>query len=163
MSSEDCREKLWAMIKDCRFAMLVTVEGDGALRSRPMTSVQKEFDGSLWFFASAQSPAVAAIAGHADVCLAYADADAADFVSISGTASVEHEIARKQALWNPIVQAWFPQGAESSDVVLIRVAANHAEYWDANSSKLVELYSLASALIKGTTPKHMGEHRHVAL
>lgn len=162
-ANQDAYRKLWSLIKHCRFAMMVTVEGDGALRSRPMTTVQKDFDGTLWFFAPTDSAAVTAIHSYPEVCLAYADSKDADFVSVSGNGSIESDSAIKQKLWNPMLQAWFPQGPQSSDVVLIRIDANHAEYWDSNSNKLVQLYSLASALMTGTRPKHMGTHRSVTL
>jgi len=162
-TNQDAYQKLWSLIKHCRFAMMVTMEGDGALRSRPMSTVNKEFAGALWFFTPADSAAVAAIASHPDVCLAYADSKDADFVSVSGNGSIESDANLKQELWNPMVQAWFPQGPQSSDVVLIRVDANHAEYWDSTSNKLVQLYSLASALMQGSAPKHMGTHRSLTL
>lgn len=161
-SKHDVYQKLWDMIRECRFAMLVTVEADGELRARPMTSVQKEFGGTLWFFAASNSAAVSSIDAHPDVCLAYSDSADADFVSVSGKATVEFDVDRKHKLWNPMVQAWFPQGPESSEVALIRVDANHAEYWDSTSNKLVQLYSLATAFVTGNQPRHMGEHRSVS-
>jgi len=60
-------------------------------------------------------------------------------------------------------QGWFPQGPEAPDVVLIRVTAQHGEYWDSSSSKLVQLFSIAKAVAGSTTPEGLGEHREVAL
>jgi len=161
--AESARGKLWAMIEEYRFAMLTTQESGAALRSRPMTTLKREFDGTLWFFAKADSAAVTSLSAHPQVCLSYSDSDNLDFVCVAGPAVAVTEVAKKRELWNPAVQAWFPEGAESPLNVLIKVTPDHAEYWDSKSNKLVQLFTLAKALATGTQPRDMGEHRNVPL
>jgi len=163
MSDEkQARDKLWEMIKRTRFAMFVTVEPDGALRSRPMTPIQKEFDGNLWFFAKADTDVVRAVQANAEVCLTYGNSSAADFVSVSGHASVVTDVNQKRELWSTSVQAWLPEGPESPSVVLLAVRAQSGEYWN-SENQWVTLFSVARALSTSTTPKNVGEHRKVAL
>ncbi len=157
------RAKLWRMIKKYRFAMLATHEAGHVLRSRPMTTIDRDFDGSLWFFAKADSAAVEAIALHPQVCLSYSDSDDFDFVCVAGPAAIVADAAKKQELWKPAVQAWFPEGPDSAENVLIKVSPDHAEYWDSKSNKLVQLFSLAKALATGIPPHDIGEHRQVPL
>ena len=157
------REKLGALIRKYRFAMLTTREGDGALRSRPMTTIERDFDGALWFFAPTASSTVDALKEHEDVCLSYADSENFDFVCVAGRAEIVADPAMKRELWKPQVQAWFPQGPDAPSTVLIKVMPAHAEYWDSNSSKLVQLFSMAKALATGTEPRGIGEHRKVDL
>lgn len=159
----NARSKLWGMINKYRFAMLTTQEGSGALRSRPMTTIDHEFDGSLWFFAAYHSAAATALTAHPQVCLSYGDSANADFVCVAGVGSVVTEVAKKKELWNSMVQVWFPEGPESPRTVLIKVVADHAEYWDSTSNKLVQLFGMAKALATGTPPDHLGEHRTVPL
>jgi len=161
-SFDESHAKLWEIIKSSRFAMLTTIE-DGALRARPMTTVQKDFGGTLWFFAPAHSAVAHAIESNEQVCVAYANADKADFVSMSGVASLVNHAAIKEKLWSPMVQAWFPQGASSQEVALIKVDITNAEYWDSIGNKLVHLYSMARAYVRGTTPKNISEHRQVKM
>jgi general stress protein 26 len=162
MDNSNPREKLYSLIKKYRFAMLTTNEG-GALRSRPMTTIDRDFDGSLWFFAKADSATVTALGAHSGVCLSYSDSDNFDFVCVAGQASVVTDVAKKSELWKPAVQAWFPEGAESPLNVLIKVTPDHAEYWDSKSNKLTQLFSMAKALATGTPPNDMGEHQNVPL
>ena len=162
MEQQETYEKLWGMIKKYRFAMMTTLEG-AALRSRPMTTIEQDFDGSLWFFAKTDSAAVAALATHPEVCLSYSDSGNFDFVSVAGTTNVVRETAKKRELWKPAVQAWFPEGPDSADNVLLQVTPDHAEYWDSKSNRLVQLFSLAKALATGTPPNDMGEHRTVTM
>jgi general stress protein 26 len=161
--ADPAREKLWQLIQKHRFAMLTTHEEGGVLRSRPMTTIDHDFDGSLWFFAKADSETVAAIGLREQVCLAYADSGAVEFVSVGGVASVVTDVEKKRALWNKGVQAWFPEGPDSDLNVLIRVDADHAEFWDSTASRLVRLFSLARALATDVPPRGMGEHRSVEL
>jgi len=156
------RGKLWSMIRKHRFAMMTTQEG-GDLRSRPMTTIDRDFDGSLWFFAKADSATVSALTARPQVCLSYSDPEAFDFVCVAGPAWRVTEVAKKKDLWTPAVQAWFPEGAESPLNVLVKVTPDHAEYWDSKSNKLVQIFSMAKALATGTPPRDLGEHRHVPM
>jgi general stress protein 26 len=160
---ESAREKLWGLVKKYRYAMLTTQEAGEALRSRPMTTIEREYDGTLWFFAAADSTAATALGDHPQICLTYSNTDNFDFVTVSGSAEVITDVARKKALWQPAVQAWFPQGPDSAHNVLIKVTPEQAEYWDSKSNKLVQLFSIAKALATGTTPRDLGEHRSVPM
>jgi len=157
------REKLWGLIEKYRYAMLTTQEDDHKLRSRPMTTIEREYDGSLWFFTATDSAAAAALHDHPQVCLTYSDSENFDFVTVSGAATLITDVGRKKELWKPAVQAWFPEGPDSPHNALIKVTPEAAEYWDSTSNKLKHLFKLAKALATGTTPRDLGEHRNVAL
>ncbi len=151
------------MIKSYRFAMFTTREQGDVLRSRPMTTIQQDFDGTLWFFAAAESDVVRSIERYAQVSLSYGNSNQADFVCVAGPATVVDDVQCKEALWNPMVQAWYPQGPDADSVVLIKVRADHAEYWDSDCSKLVQLLSMVKAVANGSQPRAMGEHRKVSM
>ncbi len=110
-------EKLWTMINKARFAMFTTQEDGGVLRSRPMTTVQNRFDGSLWFFAKSDADIVRAIQRHARVSLSYGNSTSADFVAVSGTARIVTDVEKKRELWSAAVKAWFPEGPDAPTVV----------------------------------------------
>ena len=158
---DSSRKRLWEMVKKHRFAMMTSMNGE-KLRSRPMTTIEREGD-TLWFFAQSDSEVINEFEHQPQVCLSYSDASSQDFVSITGKALIVRDVAKKRALWNPMVQAWLPEGAESPHVVLIEVVPDHAEYWDGNSSKLVQIFSYAKALASGKPPHDISEHRDVPL
>lgn len=157
------RETLWKMLKSYRIAMFTTRERADVLRSRPMTMIQEDFDGMLWFFAAAASDVVRAIDRYAQVSLSFGNSNEADFVCVAGPATIVEDTESKRALWSPMVQAWFPQGPETDSAVLIKVRADHAEYWDSNHGRLVQLLSMVKAAATGTQPRHVGEHRAISL
>ncbi len=161
-AKDDPYDKLWGMINKARFAVFTTQEEDGALRSRPMTTVQNRFDGSLWFFAKSDTDIVRAVRRHPQVSLSYGDSTSADFAAVSGTATIVSEAAKKRELWSDSVTGWLSEGPESPGVVLIDVEAHHGEYWD-SSAKLVQLFSVARALAISDKPTGVAEHRKLAL
>ncbi len=57
--------RLWDMIKDIKYGMFTARHGDGHLHSRPMTTLNDQRDGVLWFFMSKSSEPVLDISQHA--------------------------------------------------------------------------------------------------
>jgi general stress protein 26 len=159
------RDHLWSLIKDIRFAMFTARDSSGSLYSRPMTTQNKAIDedSSLWFFMSARSEPVSDLTNEPEVNIAYADPDADSYVSVSGTATIANNPAKKQQLWSKMAEAWFPGGVDDPDLALIQVRITHASYWDVKESKLVQLFKMAKAAVTGKPPTNMGEHADVRL
>jgi general stress protein 26 len=159
------RELLWDLIKDIKFAMFTTRHSNGHLHARPMTTQNKRMDedDSLWFFMSRSSEPVADIEADPGVNVVYADPGADSYVSVSGTARVVENAAKKEKLWNKFNEAWFPGGASDPDLALVQVQITHANYWDVKSSKLVQLFAMAKAAVTGRPPRNLGTHGEVRM
>lgn len=163
--TEDSREKLWELIKDIRFAMFTTRHPNGHLHSRPWTTQNSSVDqdSSLWFFASLKSEPVADLKTEPNVNVGYADTGADSYVSVSGTAAVVDDMAKKKELWSKMTEAWFPGGVDDPDLALVQVKITHADYWDVKESKIVQLYKMAKAAVTGEPPTGMGEHGEIRM
>ncbi len=146
LTGDEGTRKVARLIKDERIAMLTSVGADGTLLARPMALQEVEFDGDLWFFAERGSRKVANVTAHPSVNVTVGSATT--WVSLSGTAVVVDDLDRKRELWNPFVEAWFPDGPEDPDVVLVKVTADGAEYW-ATPGRLATLISFAKAKVTG--------------
>lgn len=154
-------EKFTNLIGDIRFAMLTTTGPDGALRSRPMATLKSDFDGDLWFFTDDDSPKVEEITEEHHVCVSYADSSSQKYVSVSGLASVVHDRERARELWTPAAKAWFPRGVDDPHLGLLRVRVQTIEYWDSPSSKMVQLFGFAKAVLTGKRLENAGDHKRV--
>ncbi|CAN5661046.1 pyridoxamine 5'-phosphate oxidase family protein [soil metagenome] len=141
-------EKLGDLIKGVQTAMLTTIDG-GVLRSRPMATQETEFDGDLWFFTSSQTHKTDEIEKDNRVNVSYAAPSDNIYVSVSGTAEIIKDKARMEELWNPILKAWFPKGLDDPNIVLLKVTAEQAEYWDSTSSTFVQAAGFLKALVTG--------------
>ena len=159
-SDAEAKRKVWEMIKDIDVTMMVTQDGEGRFRGRPMRAVNKEFDGVLWFFASAGSPVTGEAKDDGRVLLAFSDPSSQNYVSIYGNAEVVKDAAKQKALWSEPLRVWFPAGAEDPKIELIRVECEGAEYWDSPSSTLVHAYGYIKAVTTGEPP-HPGANDKV--
>lgn len=126
-SHADEVRKVAGLLKDEKIAMLTSRAPDGTLTSRPMAMQEVEFDGDLWFLTERSGPLTSHIALDPQVNVAVAGSTS--WVSLTGTATLVEDTARKKDLWNAVVDGWFEQGPESPEIVLLRVDATSAEYW----------------------------------
>jgi general stress protein 26 len=149
------------LVKDIKFAMLTTVTSDGSMRSRPMATMDTEFDGDLWFFTDDDSGKIDEITGEHQVCVSYAEPSKQKYVSVSGLASIVRDKQRARELWSPALKAWFPRGVDDPHLAMIRVRTHTAEYWDSPSSKMVQLFGFAKAVVTGKRLDKAGEHQKV--
>ena len=160
---EEAVAKVAELVKDARIGMLTTTAADGKLVSRPMGLQQVEFDGDLWFFAEDDSDKVAEIVANPSVNVAFADAKGSSWTSLSGTAEIVHDRAKAQEFWNPLLNAWFPDGLETPNLGLIKVHADTAEYWDSPGNKVVRLLGIAKAAVKRDPDAFPGENATIDL
>ena len=159
------RELLWKLIRNIKFAMFTTRDGNGHLHSRPMTTQNQgiEADEGLWFFMSKSGDPVKELKADPIVNLVYADPSEDTYVSVSGTAAMLEDGAKKKQLWNKLAEAWFPGGPTDPDLALVQVQSGQASYWDVKESKLVQLYEMAKATVTGKPPVDLGEHGEVRM
>jgi general stress protein 26 len=155
-------DKVGKLIKGIKVAMLTTACPDGSLRSRPMATLDRPFDGTLWFFTQADAPKVEEVRRHEQVNVSYASPEEQNYVSVSGRASVVPGRDRVKEFWSPVLRAWFPDGPDDPQLALLRVEVDRAEYWDAPSSTWVHLSGFVKALATGT-PYRPGENKKVDL
>jgi general stress protein 26 len=163
MSDRKSHDVLWDLIKDTRFCMLAHRHTDGTLHSHPLTTQNKALDEgrSLYFFVSRSSEVGQRLQQDGNVNLAYANPDKDTWVSITGTARVLEDAAKKRELFNPIAKAWFPNGPDDPDMELVEVVIAEAEYWNVKENKLLQLFKMAKAAATGTRPTKMGEHEEL--
>ncbi len=154
--------KIQEIIDSIEVGMLTTMQDDGDHRSRPMQTQKLDANGCLWFLTSRSSHKTEELQKHPNVNVSYADAKAQSYVSVVGTASLVDDPAVKEDLWSPIAKAWFPKGLEDPDLTVLKVQIKEAEYWDSSSSKMVQAYHIAKALITGEQSDE-GDHGKVTM
>ncbi|MDQ0643762.1 pyridoxamine 5'-phosphate oxidase family protein [Microbacterium murale] len=145
--STDDRAKVAELVKKFRFGMFVTGHADGTLVAHPLTVQEAEFDGDLWFLVSKNSSPIRDLAAdsHANVSLSSNDA----WVSLSGTARLVEDREKLNELWNPVVEAWFPDGPDDPAVGVLKFSADSAEYWDTPGGKIATAFSFVKSKITG--------------
>lgn len=139
--------KLKQLVEGIQFAMLTTVNPNGRLHSRPMSTLEIDPTSStLWFFSSEPSPKTEELAVESHVNVAYSSSDGHRYVSVSGVATLVHDRAKMQELWKEVYRVWFPQGLNDPKLCLIRVDMEEAQYWD-SPGKIAKLLEFARAYL----------------
>ncbi|QXV64407.1 pyridoxamine 5'-phosphate oxidase family protein [Mucilaginibacter achroorhodeus] len=144
-------------VKEIKTAMLTTYSEEHGFSSRPMGTADIDGDGNIWFFTNEYSPKVSEISMENTVSLTYSDVENHTYLSIVGEAKVEDDKAKMKELWNPFVQAFFPEGLDDPKLTLLKVIPNDAEYWDSSSSRMVVLFNMLKARLTG---KQYDEGKH---
>jgi general stress protein 26 len=127
MSDAQDISKVTDIINDSRIGMVTTINGDGALVSRPLAVQDVQDDGDMWFFTSADTSQVAHVKANPAVNVSFGKG--AEWVSVAGTAAVVTDRQQIRDRWNQAVEAWFPDGPETPEAVLLHVDSDSAEYW----------------------------------
>lgn len=158
---QEAIEKIRELTEGIDICMLTTIDG-GQLRSRPMSTQQFEFDGDLWFFTSDRTHKIDEIKNDNRVCAGYSKPEDNRYLSISGRAEVVKDRAKIEELWSPVLKAWFPEGIDDPSLCLLKIPVEHAEYWDAPSSRIVQLFEMAKAVATGREADY-GENEKIDL
>ena len=146
--------QLAKLIENIPVAMLTNPEPDGTLVSRPMSPLEMDVNGAIWFFTDINSSKVEQLRR---VNLSFADTDRASYVSLSGHGELDKDPAHIKQLWSPFIKPWFPDGPDSPSLVLLKFVPDTAEYWDAPHSKMVRMAAMAASVVAGK-PVGLGEH-----
>ena len=148
-----------SIMKGVRTAMMTTIDETGGLVSHPMTTQEAQFDGDCWFIASDTSETVKHLTEQPNVNLAYSSSSS--WLSLSGTAVAVRDEAKKKELWNTFTDVWFDNGESDPSVILIKVSADSAQYWD-TPGRIATLVSMVKTKVTGGTPD-VGDSAEVEL
>lgn len=127
------------------FCMMCTLAPTGAIATRPMSNNgDVEYDGDTWLFSYRDTRKVKDIAGDPRVTLTFSAPPSllgkpGIFIALEGKASLIDEKETFQAHWNDGLDRWFPQGVDTPGIVLIKVHADLAHYWDGEDAGTIRL------------------------
>lgn len=164
MSNQEHIDKIQAVIKDVKFAMMSTINDKGDLHAWPMTTSEADVAGKeIWFIGDKTSDVVKDIQKNAKVGLTYATQDEKNYVSVSGNAELSTDKDKLDDLWSPVYNAFFEHGKEDENIQLIKVVPHGAECWLSGSSTVNMFKMAAAALQDGKTAEDIGETFSVTL
>lgn len=144
---EQLEEKFWKALKSDRTAMLRLVGVENG-HTRPMTAMNEEQRGPIWFFSSRENMLVQHLnVGHR-ATIAFAAKDHELFACVEGSLWLQNDRAAIDRLWNPFVAAWYEGGKDDPKLALLRFEAQHLEIWLNESSLLAGV-----KMLLGVDPK----------
>jgi len=128
-------------------AMMTTIDHDQRLTSRPMLAVEAAGQ-VVWFLTRAETSKLEELSADPRVNLAFVG-PRGEYASISGCATVSDDRDMLRRTWNPTYRAWFPEGREDPNIVLLRVTVERGDYWETSSSRVQRLAGVIKAVVTG--------------
>jgi len=147
MVQTDPIARLNDLIRGIDVAILTTVRPDTSLHSCPMVTRAADDGGAFWYITSSNTEKVEAVRTMQRVNLAFSEAPAQRYISVSGFCELVRNQAITKQLWQPDYTSWFPQGLEDPDLILMKIIVQQAEYWDAAQARMVPLLGFDEAAI----------------
>ena len=149
LNNKEAVEKLKDLAESIKVCMFITDNDEQKDPTRPMTTIEVEDDGTLWFFTGRQSQKVDEVENESLVHLVYADPGKENYMDLWGNATTVTDKSIIKDKWNPIVKAWFPEGVDDPNIALLKVTPRSAYYWDTKAGKMIAFLKMAVSAITG--------------
>jgi general stress protein 26 len=129
------------------FCFLITHSRQGEMHARLMQPFEPEEDLSVWFGASPNSRKVHEIEQNHLVTLTYHHAAENAYVSIQGRATLHRDLPLRKQYWRESWFAFWPQGPEGDDYILIQVLPYQIEVMNFEQGVAPEPYGLRPLIL----------------
>jgi len=118
---------------------------------RPMSVLEVDDNGDLWFMSAADSHKNAAIANDPSVKLYFKGSDHSEFLSLDGVATISRDKADIKRLWKFILKTWFTEGEDDPRITVIKVTPIDGYYWDNKHGSAVAGIKMFTGAVIGKT------------
>ena len=126
-------------MREIDIAMLSTHTEGGAIAGRPMSNNgDVDYDGDSYYFTWEESRMVDDIKRNRNVALSF-QGEKAFMVAVEGKADLIRDREAFKQHWTPELDEWFQDGVDTKGLVLIKVHATRAHYWDGEEEGEVRL------------------------
>lgn len=130
-NADALKTKFWKALADSPFVFLQRDhEPDAAV---PMTAqLDKNADSTIWFFTTRDN----SLANMGPATVTFAAKGHNMFARFKGVLGEEKSAERLDKQWSNFVEAWFPQGKQDPNMIMLRMDLGTAEIWDGDQSLL---------------------------
>lgn len=143
--------QLSKLIEAIPVAMLTSLDFGGALMSKPITPLEMDSDGAIWFFIDLRS------SGLSHLCMTnlnFSHESSGTYLSLSGCCEINKNQAHIERLWTDSATFWFPDGSHARNLALLKFVPYTAEYWEASQGMMVNMYSMFATVVS-SKPKQI--------
>lgn len=146
--------------------MFITVGAYGHLDARPMHAYllddSSDESSHIWFFTNKESEIARQVEKNSNVNLSFSNSKNETYLSLMGKAHLTQNRKQIEALWNPLLLAWFPKGLEDPNLSLIKVEPMKAELWENSVSSIITLFGMTKSILQGEVYKG-GKDSHISV
>jgi general stress protein 26 len=168
-TKQEKMQEFTKLVDDMKLGMLVTQSADGSLVSRAMAMQERRSGIDLWFVTSTETEKVEELRANPEVNVSFVDAGSREWVSVSGTATINDDRALIRQLYQLDWKIWFQDsgdptkgdgGPDDPRIVLLDIDAHTVHYFKSEDSRPVALFKVARAFVTGKKPD-FGETKEI--
>lgn len=131
LSGADAIHKMKDMIKAAETCFFCTSRDTaGKIDARPMSVLQVDDQGSLWFMSAIDSHKNLELETNPAVTLFFQGSPHSEFLHLEGMATVSRDKAKIKELWKFVLKTWFTEGEDDPRISVIKVVPMTGYYWD---------------------------------
>jgi general stress protein 26 len=125
-------------------AILSTHTENGEIANRPMSNNgDVAYDGTSYYFAFERARAVSDIRRNPKVALGFSSEaglfSKGIYVAVEGAAEIIRDKTAFRQHWTSDLDKWFDEGVDTPGIVLIKVSARRATYWNGREEGEIQL------------------------
>jgi general stress protein 26 len=149
--SKEAVEKIKELATGTDICMFTTSLSKLPLSARPMSTVDVDDDGNIWFISKKSSAKNQEVSADSRVQLFYASRNSSEYLNVYGEADIIIDKELFKEKWVPEAKAWLSEGVDDPEMSLIKVTPLDSYYWDTKHNKYVALFKMAAAIVTGKT------------
>lgn len=147
---KDMEERLWKELGKVQQGML-GLSGEHR-HFQPMTPFAEADAGQIWFFTRDDTDLARSVGEAAHAMFVIQSKDQHVQACIGGRLIRDHDEARIDRYWNPVVAAWYPNGKADPHLTMLRLDCDDAQMWLSEGGPVKFAWEIARANITKTTP-----------
>jgi general stress protein 26 len=121
------------------------------LSVRPMSVLQVDDEGNLWFMSMRNSSKNKEIEADPFTHLFFQESKHAGFLNIYGITEISTDQNKIDELWSPLLKVWFQGGKDDNDITLLKVVPTKVYYWDNKHGSTIAFAKMALSVVTGKT------------
>ena len=129
-----------------RYCLLATM-ADGTVHARVLQPFPPDRDFTVWLGTTRGSRKVEQLRRNPVATLAYEDDARGACAVLVGRAEIVEDVSERRGRFKPFWRAFWPEGPEGPDFVLIRFRPDRIEVWDARSGVTPAPFGQRSAIV----------------
>lgn len=155
---EAVEKKLWDEVGKHGRTVMLGAHTHPMQHFQPMTAFTEPEQGLVWFFTRTDTDLAQSIQEGKGAMMVVQDGQKFH-ACVGGDLTLQHDPARIDKYWNPVVAAWYPEGKADPKLTLLCLDVHDAQVWVSEGGPLKFAFEIARANATGTTPDVGGSTR----
>lgn len=152
LNAAEAVKKIKELASQANICFFCTESSTGQTKgARPMSILQVDDSGTIWFVSPKESDKNKEIAGNPSVRLYFHGSAHSDLMYLIGHAYLHEDRSKIKDIWNPFLKTWFTEGQDDPRISIIKVHPSEGYYWDSKHGNVVATVKMMIGSMIGKT------------